>query len=73
MKTADEILYELGYKKEKDTQWETVYRDIKGIYEIIVDKNRKIITCNMHSKQCAISFEETLALAKLVKEIEGIF
>ena len=73
-KTADEMFQELGYHRAyQDTEInEKWYRKKENgeTITLVVDGDLKMVECKYKRVPCAMEFQEILACAQLIKEME---
>ena len=69
-KTADDMFRELGYEKSLETSVEIDYTN-KRHSKIIILKELKTVSSFFDGDESGICFEEVLACAQLIKEMEA--
>ena len=68
-KTADEMFRDRGYKKERDNEFQTIYKN--GEDEIIFAKGRRVVFSITGSEEIAgFLYEDLPAICKLLEELE---
>ncbi len=71
MSKAEKMFRKLGYEKEKEDEddWFIVYTKDDGC--IVVDKRYKEVCSDENGETIPLGFEECLACAQLIKEMDG--
>lgn len=74
-KTADQMFREMGYALEEwalttNERWYGKTTE-EGKLIIIVDFNTKYVECKLRRDTVSMTFDETLACAQLIREMEG--
>lgn len=70
MKTADEMFRELGYEIYKSPPWAVSYYRNKDNRNIFLDMAGRTISVFMHGVRTHMEYNEILACAQLIREME---